>query len=552
MPLLTPLRSGFPRLKGVRNVFDPYSESTEYLLDALNCYIPDTIQGAALYARPGFSLTAALLAGAGQAVYAHQALDGTTYNFIVAGGKLYRVDAAFTTFTDVTPAGSPISSSVKRVYFQSFGDYLIVNDETNRPWLASDLGNTPVTRTAIDFDGMGTAWTMFGRPTIYAGCLLFILKSVNGVGAQTDIAWSLPGDPTTGYQQPDYDFRWTLEQTGSSPLYGIWGTNTNVYYWRANSIGALVGTPGPDFQTTSTHDAVAANIGLLQSATIAEYNDIIYFCDQQGRPTKLPIGGKPVPIWLDMTNVIDNSTSAYVTNTAMIEAAVIEPNLNLYIAAIWSPTPGVAAAPVECQVFDAKTGAYLGRWQIGSGTSLEAIGILNNTAGSGRFVVVGSNDGPPTNSGYVWVQSAVEGGEGLDFLTTEDGDYLTTEDLDVLTTEDVIVTWKDNDVVPDIFANTPRLGYSDDTVLNVDQVTLITGNDSPVEITLKTPTTAGTVQGTPTPNTSEEGTFRLVAGADVQGRGVQVIASPTEADTQWIFQSAAVKGKQSKAGPEDP
>ncbi len=552
------LRSGGVPYKGVRNTRNPYTPDPAYLQDFLNGYILDTILGGDFLARPGFSLQNENdpLDGPGQGVYTHTSLDGASYNFTISGSILYRVDSGLVTYTDVTPVGITIDPDVRRVYFVSFGDYLIISDGVNRPWLASDLSGTPITGTYIDFDGAGVSWSAFGKPTIYAGCVIFVLNQVNSVGAQTDIAWSSPGDPSEGYQQSNFDYRWTLEQTGSAPIFGILGTNSVFYYWRSLGIGYLTGTPGPDFQTTATHDAVADNVGLQQSATIARYLNNIFFCDQIGRPCMLPIGGKVINIWEQMTKVVNNATSAYPTNTATVSIGVIEPNLNLYLAAIWSPTPGTADAPIEFQVFDAKTGTYLGRWRITTeanvGCSIEAVGVLNNVVGGGRLVVIGSSNAPPTDSGFVWVLSAVEGGEGLSLLTTEGGEILTTEDGTALTTEDVVVTWKDNDEVPAIQATTLKLGEDSDIVYNIDQGTLMTGNDSPVEVTISTPNTSGTVQGTPTPTESEDETFRLVFGAEAQGRGPQVTVSPTEADSQWAFMGVKLRAIPSRADPLDP
>jgi hypothetical protein len=99
---------------------------------------------------------------------------------------------------------------------------------------------------------------------------------------------------------------------------------------------------------------------------------------------------------------------------------------------------------------------------------------------------------------------------------------------------------------------TPRLGYSDDTVWNVDQVTAITTSNAPVVVSVTTPTTLNTIEGTPSPSPSDDGTFRLVVGCDAQGRGVQVTVSPTTADAQWSLQRVAMVAVGSNAGPEDP
>lgn len=539
--------------KGVLNTTDPYDDDPEFLVDAANGYIPDPAHGSGFYARPGFGLqnTNSPLTGAGQGVYCHVALDGTVYNFLVAGGHLYRADAALTTFTDVTPTSVVvIDATVRRVYFTSFGDFLVINDGVHRPWLASALSSAHVTGAYIDFDGLGTAWTAVGRPVIYAGSMFLVLGTVNGVGVQTDTTWTAPGAPATGYQQPGYDFRWTLEQTGSSPIYALWGTNAGLYYWRAGSISTIAGVPGPNLQQANTSDSISVNVGTLQSATIGQYGNTIFFCDQVGRPWMLPLGSAPVPIWLSMRAVIDGSTANYPQATAQVACAVIEPTLNLYLAAIYSPVPGVANAPQELQVFDAKTGTYVGRWTVGPGIAIEAMGVLNATSGLGSVVIIGSKvTGGNPAGGYVWTLNTVVGG-GIP-LTTEDGLFLLTEEGLQLTTENTVPSWLDNGEVPDISATTQRLGYSADKVWNVDQATVITTTAAPCRVTMRSPTTSSTVQGTPTPSASADGTYRLVTGADVQGRGVQVTVSPTTADAQWSVQSVGIVAVASAAGSED-
>lgn len=525
---------------GVRTTVDPFDDDLSYLNGAMNIYMPDPEQACGTYSRSGFACQnpSSPLAGAGQGGITYTALDGTVYNFIVAGGKLYRTDAGIATFTDVTPAGSPIDATVKRVYFTSFVSQLIINDGVNSPWLVTNLSSTPVTRTAIDYDGAGTPWSAYGQPQVYGGSLFFILNQVNSVYRRTDIAWSVPGDATMGYQQTNFDYNWTLFQTGSGAIYALAATNVALYYFRDKSIGAIAGTPGPDLEQAATHDAISVNVGALQSATIAQFGDVIYFCDTIGRPYRMEQGSPPEPIWLNMRGIVDSSNSGYPAATAQVATAVIEPTHNLYLAAIWSPLAGVANAPTQLSAFDARTGTYVGQWTIAAGSSIEAMFTLNDTSGRGSLTIIGSLLQAPSSGGYVWTQNAIQGG-GIP-LTTEGGVFLVSEDNISLTTEDVVVSWLDNGVVPKISITTARLGYSADAVLNVDQATLITQSASPCTVSMTTPTGANVVEGTPAPQPSDDSTYRLVVGADVQGRGVQVTVSPTSVASQWIAQQVGV------------
>lgn len=537
---------------GVRNTTDPFDETDDKLVDARNCYLPDPTSGSGVYARPGFTLQnpSAVLAGTGQGVYSHVALSGTTYNFVVAGGKLYRTDATLSTFTDVTPAsGVTISSTAPRVYFASLNDHLVISDGVNRPWIASNLGSTPVTGTAIDYDGSATAWSAYGQPVVYAGSLVCILNSVGGTARRTDISWSAPGDPSTGWQQPNYDYNWTLVQTGSTPLYALAATNLALYYFRDRSIGALTGTPGPNFQGQATHDAIAVNVGCLQSATVAQYGTTIFFCDVAGRPWMLPLGSKPVPIWLDMRSVVDGSTSGYPTITAQVACATIDPTLSIYLAAIWSPVPSVVQPPAELAAFDCRTGAYLGQWTIAQGTSIEAIGVLNDASGHAGVTVIGSKIAAPAAGGYVWVQGVVVG-NGTP-LTTEAGLYLLSEDGTALATENTSVSWLDSGTVPMISVTTDRVGYDADALLMADRCAVITGTASPCTVKVGTTTLSPVLEATPTPSPSDDAIYRLVAGVEAVGRGLSVTVSPTTAMSQWSVQRVTVTGVLSQAGVED-
>lgn len=541
--------------RGVLATDAPYDDTPDKLVDATNGYIQDPSSGSELSARPGLAVInpSSALAAPGQGIFTHVDIEGNAFNFIASGGKLYRLDANLTNPTDVTPAGTPISSTDRRVYFTSFIGALIINDNTNRPWVATNLASTPVTRTPIDFDGSGTAWSAFGQPAVYGGSIFFVLNSVGGVGARLDIAWSVPADPLTGYQQPNYDFRWTLQQTGTGALYGIQASNVALFYWRDGSIGAITGTPGPDLQQTATHDAIAVNVGSLQSATIQTFGNAIFFCDVNGKPWMMPLGSPPVPIWLQLRTVIENSNSGDPAIIGQVACATVIPGLDLYVAAIWAPVAGVVSPPIEMQVFDAKTGTYVGRWfQINGGYSIEALGILNNTAGRGSFVIVGSQTiGANQPGGFIWAQNTVMDG-GIPIALEDATTLLLTEGGLSITTENVVPSWLDNGAVPLISATTQRLGYSSDSVWNVDSATVITGTPSPCTVGMITPTTSGTVEGTPTPSVSQDKTYRLVVGADVQGRGVQVTVRPTTAEEQWKLYSVGITALPSLASAEEP
>jgi hypothetical protein len=509
------------------------------------------------------------------------------YTFSTTTGTFQASESLTVSGSSVGTANGPATDStividpdVTRVYWWSFNNYLIFSDGVNPPWIADDLTNTPITGEYIDFDGTGTSWSAYGQMVDYGGAMIFILNQVAGIPRRSEIVWCAPGDPQTGYEQPNYDFSWILVQQGQGALYAIWGTNVALYYFRDKSIGTVAGVPGPDFESTHTADAIASNVGCLQSATIQQFGTTIFFCDQIGRPQMMPIGSPPQPIWHQLRDIVDKSTSGYPAATAQVACAVIEPTLNLYLAAIWSPDPGIAHAPTQLMAVDANTGIFVGRWIVGYGGAIEALGILNNTYGSGSLVILGTAPGPGGNgvalateaydillteagyaiglldqydvrTGMVWAMNAVLGGG--DELTTEDGETLTTEDGDPLIVESVSPSYVDDGKLPLVSATTQRFGYTAQHVWNVDPVTVITQSAAPCRVTIRTPNVSNIVEGDPTPSPSSDETYRLVCGCDgMYGRGVEVTVSPLATDAQWILQRVEPTMIPSVAGALDP
>lgn len=237
---------------------DPFDDATDVLHDAWNGYIPDTKNGSGFFYRPGFNLSnsgaqlAATAGARGQAVINHISPDGVSYNFVIFGGKVYRADAQFVLFTDVTPVGVTISTTAKQIYWVSFGTQLVIHDGTNKPWIASSLSSTPIVGTYIQFNAANHAWAAFGPPRVYGGSVFMVLSHVNSTYARTDIVWSAPGDASLGYQQATYDFRWSLIQTSTDPIFALAATNTQLYYFREHSIGSISGPVGPSLQANAT------------------------------------------------------------------------------------------------------------------------------------------------------------------------------------------------------------------------------------------------------------------------------------------------------------
>lgn len=542
--------------RGVLDTHDPGDDRQDFLADARNLYIPDPARGSGAYQRPGFSLqnSASQLGQSssrrGQGIYTHIAADGAQYRFIACGGKIYRVDETLTVFTDVTPVGPTITSAAgSRVFFASHGDKLVVSDGTNRPWLGTDLASTPITGTNIQYDAGNSAWSAYGQPVVYGGALFVILNAVGGTSRRGDISWSEISDPATGYEQTNYDNNWTVTQTTAAPLFVLVPTNVALYYFREDSIGTIQGAVGPDLETQSTHDAVAFRVGSILPSTVVYFGNAIFFCDSVGRPYRLVVGEKPDPIWLQMRRRVDESSAGFPAVTQQTASATLEPTLNIYVAAIWSPQAASTQPCTELYAFEGHTGVYSGRWSIGAGMDVDCVGILEDQNGRAALVAVGSKT-VGGESGYIWVlQSLIGAGSPL---TEEDGDVLLTEDEGfLLGTEGTEQVWEDNGEVPTISATTHRLGYSADGSLLIDRAVAVTGSLAPCSVSAETPNTGGTAIGTATPAASEDDTYRMVWGPNVMGRGVELTVSPTTADTQWALHGVEIDALLVPAGAEE-
>jgi hypothetical protein len=544
---------------------DPFDSGADKLVDASNVYAPDIEQGSGFYARPGMNLlfggsplVTQATAFRGQGIISHTDLSGTTYNFVVFAGKLWRSDAQFVTATDVTPAGITIDPTVTtRVYGTSFANTLVITDGVNRPWLATNLSATPITGTNIQFNAANDPWSVYGPFRLYAGSGFAILNSVNSVSARTDLVWSAPGDLSTGYQQTNYDYRWTMGQTEADALTAIYGTNTGLVYWREHSIGIISGIPGPNLQSTHTDDAVSRNIGTLAPQSIVGYGTVLYFTDAIGRPYRWVPGFDPEPIWLQMRGVLSSASVGFSGVTKSVTTAAYEATMNAYIVAVWSTIPSQDGPPVEGYIFDARTGKFFSRFSIASGTQIDCLGSLTDANGRSVMIALGSLTAPTSStlavSGYAWGIKSLEALGDYStteastpvFSVTEDGVFCTTEGTDT-------ANWMDGAVVPTISITTPRFGYEIDTVLNVDRGTVLMGGGAVTSVSALTAAVAQTVEGTPTPSTTQDDVQKLTCGFNgIQGRGVTLVISPTTATTQFSIQRVAVDAIISKGAPDE-
>lgn len=536
----TTLRSG--PWRGVLTTKDPYDQAEDLLYDAVNMILPDPSRAGGMYSRGGFVLgTGATMGSKNTATgWLHIMRDGTKYNFVIQDGKVFRVAADSSARTDVTPVGVTIDSGTDvRVYMQSYNDTLIVSDGVNRPWYGTNLGATPITGTYIQMTTAAGAWTAFGQPTIFSGVLVFIVKSpAAGAASKARVAitWCEPGDQTLGYEQTGYTDFANIIQTSSRQLFAILGTNNGLYYWRDTEIGIAQGIADGSFASTATYAAVSTNIGCVAPATVLRYQDTIYFCDQLGRPQRLPIGGsvQEPQMWLQMREVVEGAVDDYANLQAVLEyraVAGIDPLSNVYVVAPYPSSQTLL--PTVAYAFDAKTGTYVGRWLMGVSTVLNGVyikgfGPFNNSVGLGAdclCLLSGSTSGG-TDTVYGVLASPA--------ANLRDTGYTSANTRAIITNP---------------------LGYQANVVYNCGQTlsAVTTGTDD-VTFTTTTPYGANTAAGgLRTPNSSSDNTYRVVVGTDIPAaRGITVtVTASTGGTPNWGVQRVELIAVPSLAGPED-
>lgn len=529
--------------KGVRDTQDPFDDPG-YLVDATNVYLPDPAGASGFYVRPGEMMlnnTFSIASGTtcyGQAVHAHVATDGTVTNLAVIGGIVYRVTGTdYSTWTDVTPVGPVVNGTLqKTVKMLSVAGTLIVSDGVNRPWIATDLGSTPITGTVIQYNAGNDTWAATDM-TEFGGAVFYALDNVAGVSRRFEISWTEPGLPDTGLEQTNFDNNWPVVQQGNEPLTALCGTNISLFYFRRSSIGRIQGAVGPDLQSTATHDSAAYNIGTLSRDSIQLYGNTIYFIDAVGRPYSIEaFGASPNPIWYQLRGKIDR-TVATVNEavTALIARSAIEPVRNIYLVGTWTPDVTHQNPPGEMLAFDAATGTYMGAWTTGfpGFGGPDACGTFINDNGARQLVILGTATINPRSV----FASALRTGD--DTQVWVDGDPR----------NNLNVFWA---------IETGRVGFDADTVVIADQVTVIMGggqSDGNASIMIAWDSSGSSSSLTATANAAtSDNMTRYVAEINAQGKSVQISArgfleAPQGPPTS--IQRITVSGRLKRASPWD-
>jgi len=525
---------------GVRNTLDPFDDQ-DVLITGQNGWIPDPNGASGFYARTGFQLanggTPVYSVGnfAGQCVHSHAAADGTIYNFVVFGGHLFRANSTFTTWTDVTPGGVTIDGGLFTVVkMVTQANNLVVNDGVNKPWIATNLGSTPITGTSIQYNAASDPWKALDV-TVWQGSIVFGNLTVGGVARPYDIAWSEPGLPATGYEQTGSSNFMPVQQTGSDPLTAVVGTNVALFFFRRNSIGRIYGDIG-SLTSSNTTDSAAYNIGTRAAGSIRLFGDTLFFVDAVGRPWSLGLtAATPSPIWEQMradVESFDGRTGNEAVMGTLIRSA-IEPTRNLYLAAVFPDNVPNRTPPTLAYGFDGPTSRHIGYWAIGGAIAIEAMGTLIDATGRAVLTVLGSLSIPSTTrvpSGYVWMLRAQDDATPY----AESGSGGANVNCSIIT---------------------GRMGFGADTQFVADTATVIARNaGSTVIAGWQSTGSNGSVNVAPVGDAGVgDQMSRYVFGLAAQGKGVQITAETlSPSGDNASFQRVTVTGRLLRAAVGDP
>lgn len=526
--------------KGTRYVNDaPYEDASQYAMRCVNGYYPSPATDLSWLSRPGCSNpNSAAQMGTGQRMQGtHAHVDpatSTVYRFFAVNGKLYRSTSTFATAADVSPVGITIDTAAStRVSMISVGASMVVTDGVNRPWIASNFGGSPITGTYIDIDGGGGSWSTWGKPTIYEDSIIFITQTVPGgsaIQARIGIVWCEPNQPAVGYTQSGYADFWNMIETGSDPLYAILGTNSGFFFWRAAGIGVANGTPSINFSTTATRDARGEAIGSVSPWAVALFQNNIFFLDTRGRPWMMPLDGDPKPIWQQLTTLTVSHQSALdPTTLSWLAVGAIAPELNQYVAAIWSDSPSTNRSPNVASAFDGQTGTYSGDWFIGNTIGIDVLDTQLDANGM-RVLCIGGGAVGAASGGYIWILNALNAG-----------------------------VWNDDGVSPAGFLFvTGRMGYSASRNMHPDYANIIVHSTDVMQgiicqtsyesVTVPNVTPASQSHAPSTGDTPQE--FLAVLGLD--GNATRwlglYIQGPATLTAQWGVQRIELYGSMSGLG----
>jgi hypothetical protein len=311
-----------------------------YLLGQ-NTYPLDPEVADGMVGRPGVRQMGAQLGSAGsrqsQGTFQYTTAAGTKLTIQITGGRFYVLNWATETWseelTDLLGSFGVTLSSTAKIAFLQFQEKVLISDGINKPWLWNGTGGGGVTV-------LTNAEAFYGQPRAHYARIV----AISAADPDT-IIWSETDAPNTGYRSGGYNNAWTLTQTDPDRLYSILAGDGVLYALRARGGTALLGPPGPDWQTTATKDSLSDTFGTI-SPFVTTFQDVnVLALDADAHPQLYRPGGAGfIPIWREFRETLkripkqqvlmEKATSVYYSPAGLLlislcQSGVLEPNLLL-------------------------------------------------------------------------------------------------------------------------------------------------------------------------------------------------------------------------------
>lgn len=374
--------------------------------------IADPKNGSAILARHGFvglleQLGSTADRRTGQGAYAYRKLNGDTERLTFGGGRMYRWDGD-DDFVDITPANVEIHESNPVFASGPLNGKILVTDEQNKPWVY-----TPEDGTAalIPFNDADEEWNTKGPIVVYSAHPVAIIKSVGQAELLTDdagagdnitteddlllsteplegfrntIGWGNPFDALTGWDQAAYDHLWQLTQTASELLGCLYADEGALIYCRIEGMGKITGPIGENWRANATRDGISNTVGTDSPAAFIVVDKNAFWVDVEGRPYWMALSGEPKPLWLPVRREVEERFGASQNRASVAEyaRAGYHKEYDMVLFTIWDRT--------TLYGFNARTGAYMGTWQVGGGIHITAMGLMPDAEERNTFVLLGS------------------------------------------------------------------------------------------------------------------------------------------------------------------
>lgn len=395
-------------LLGLRDSYDPFvSSDPQRAVVIENMYPIELDKPSAFVGRPGFDQAGAQLGATnkrtGQLVYQFTKQDGTEYTVAIVGGQgIYTYNWSTEAWSQVVTVANLTTASITlsetaRCYAVTFADKMVITDGVNKPFTWDG------TSGAGGLASLTNAPVIYGQPTVYYNKLFGIKNTERNV-----IVWSEENDPTIGYETAPYSNSWQLVQANVGALFVIVGTNEALYYFRANSIGAIRGAVTPEFSTDGTREGVSETVGTLSPAGVVYKESRLYFVDSRARPHVIQPGAGATPHWEDIHETL-RSIDTTAANLAEADC-VYDPTTQLVLFGL---TELGQSDPSGFIVFNPVLNIPVAVWR---GWTFHRIGVVKN--GSGVSVLMHlSTDGYAYDhglpTGSLWTDELNAGNQAI-------------------------------------------------------------------------------------------------------------------------------------------